>query len=66
MKRTAYALQIGYDGLYELAHGFPITCTVTGEMADGTKVWTTERFPGSWFSLHHNGRIWFLILEGVN
>lgn len=66
MKRTAYALQLGYDGLYELAHASPITCTVTGEMADGTKVWTTDKLHGCWFSLHHNEKIWFFILEGVN
>lgn len=66
MKRTARAIKKLHDGSYDLFQYPPITCRSTGEMADGTKVWTSEDIPGCWFSLHHHRTTWFFILEGVN
>lgn len=66
MKRTAYAIDQTYDGHWKLFHGFPITCQSTGEMADGTKVWTSDDIPGCWFSFHRKGKTPFFVLEGVN
>ena len=66
MKRTAYALKVGYDGITTLFHHTPITCESTGQMADGSMVWTSKDIPGCWFSLHKSNHHFFFMLEGVN
>ena len=68
MKRTAYALKENWGGEQgvTLFHHSPITCESTGQMADGSMVWTSKDIPGCWFSLHKSNHHFFFMLEGVN